>query len=163
MASDAFTPFLSVYTDTAAAPLVEAAVEDGAAAQAIVEAEAGGRYIVEAAGERRSDRGAYTIGADFGGADFGDGALAGLAFDGALTAGATATGSVRSSAGEVWLFLWLCGRVRDGDGEQRRVHALSRTLRPGGRGDPGQSEAVDEHAGADRRRRVARARWRLMR
>jgi hypothetical protein len=106
VASEAFTPFLSVYTDTAGAPLVEAASEDRAQAQALVEAEAGERYIVEAAGERRSDRGDYTIGADFG-----DSALAGLAFDGALAAGADVTGTVRSSAGEVWIFRGCAGAV----------------------------------------------------
>lgn len=104
--SDAFTPFVSVFTDTVAAPIVEAASEDGVQAQAVIEAETGGQYTIVAAGERRSDRGAYTISADFGGA-----APADLAFDGVLTAGALVTGAVRSSAGEGWVLRGCAGAV----------------------------------------------------
>lgn len=104
--SEAFTPFVSVFTDTdtAAAPVVEAASEDGAQAQAVFAAEASGQYTIVAAGERRSDRGAYVIGADFG-----DDAPGDLIFDGVLTAGATVTGAVRSSAGESWVVRGCAG------------------------------------------------------
>jgi hypothetical protein len=104
MRSDAFTPFVSVFTDTVAAPVVEAASEDGAQAQAVIEAETGGQYTIVAAGERRSDRGAYAISADFG-----DAAPADLAFDGVLTAGVLVTGAVRSSAGESWVLRGCAG------------------------------------------------------
>lgn len=104
--SDAFTPFVSVFTDTVAAPVVEAASEDGAQAQAVIEAETGGQYTIVAAGERRSDRGAYTISTDFG-----DAAPDDLAFDGVLTASALVTGAVRSSAGEGWVLRGCAGAV----------------------------------------------------
>lgn len=102
--SDAFTPFVSVFTDTVAAPIVEAASQDGDQAQAVIEAATGGAYTIVAAGERRSDRGEYTIAADFG-----DAVLDDLAFDGVLTAGATVTGAVRSSAGESWVLRGCAG------------------------------------------------------
>lgn len=106
MQSDAFTPFMGVFTDTLAAPVVEAASDDHAQAQAVIETAVGGRYFVVAAGERRSDRGDYIIGADFG-----DAALDDLAFDGVLTAGATVTGVVRSSVGAAWVLRGCAGAV----------------------------------------------------
>ncbi|MBE2236326.1 MAG: SH3 domain-containing protein [Caldilineaceae bacterium] len=107
VASDAFTPFVSVYTDTTAAPIVEAASEDGGQAQAVVRVEENGHYTVVAAGERRSDRGAYSISSDFGDAL----ALAGLTFDKGLPANAVVTGSVKTSAGEIWAWRGCAGDV----------------------------------------------------
>ncbi|HRA64508.1 MAG TPA: SH3 domain-containing protein [Caldilinea sp.] len=105
VASDAFTPFVSVYTDTTAAPLVEAASEDGEQAQAVVRVEENGHYTVVATGERRSDRGAYSISSDFGDAL----ALADLTFDGSLPTNAVVTGNVKTSAGESWAWRGCAG------------------------------------------------------
>ena len=106
MRSDAFIPFVSVFTDTLAAPVVEAVATDGVQAQAVIRARTGGAYTIVAAGERRSDRGAYTIGADFGAA-----APDALSFEGVLTANVTVTGAVRSSAGAGWVLRGCAGAM----------------------------------------------------
>lgn len=110
MRSDVFTPFLSVFTDTLAAPVVEAVSLNGVQAQAVIQARTGGAYTIVAAGERRGDRGDYVIGADFSAdaadADAADATVTApdkLAFDGVLTSGAAVTGVVRSSAGAAWV------------------------------------------------------------
>lgn len=105
--SAAFTPFLSIYTDTAAAPLLEAVSEDGKRALAALSVETGGVYIVAAAGERRSDRGPYSITVEY--ADAADLELDVLA--GFLHYGAVVTGNVQSSAGEVWALRGCAGDV----------------------------------------------------
>lgn len=105
--STAFTPFLSIYTDTAAAPLLEAVSEDGETVLATLSVEAGGVYTVSAAGERRSDRGVYSITVEY--AD-----TATLEFDtlaGFLNYGAVVTGSVQSSAGQAWALRGCAGNV----------------------------------------------------
>lgn len=105
--STAFTPYLSVFTDTAEAPLVEAESEDGERALVVLSVEAGGVYTVAAAGERRSDRGPYSITVEF--ADAAD-----LNLDTAtdfLHYGAVVTGSVQSSAGQRWALRGCAGDV----------------------------------------------------
>ncbi len=105
--STAFTPFLSIYTDTAAAPLLEAVSEDGETALATLSVEAGGVYTVAAAGERRSDRGVYSITVEYADTAAVDlGALAGF-----LHFGAVVTGNVQSSAGQVWALRGCAGDV----------------------------------------------------
>jgi hypothetical protein len=105
--SAAFTPYLSIYTDTAEAPLLEAVSEDGERALAMLSVETGGAYTVSAAGERRSDRGPYSITVEYAGA-------ADLALDavaGFLYYGAVVTGNVQSSAGQVWAVRGCAGDV----------------------------------------------------
>lgn len=106
IASAAFTPFVSIYTDTLTAPVSEVTSEDGVQAQTVLLATEESRYLITAAGERRSDRGAYTIQADFGAP-----VPAELAFAGVLASQATVTGSVRSSAGESWVWRGCAGDV----------------------------------------------------
>ncbi|HAJ35704.1 MAG TPA: hypothetical protein DCL15_08435 [Chloroflexi bacterium] len=106
MRSDAFTPFLSIFTDTVEAPVVEAVSADGVQAQTVIQARTGGAYTIVAAGERRSDRGDYSVGADFG-----DAAPDDLTFDDVLTSGAAVTGVVRSSVGAAWVLRGCAGAV----------------------------------------------------
>ena len=106
LVSTAFTPYLSVYTDTLEAALVEATSEDGETAQALLTVETRGLYTVTAAGERRSDRGPYTITVDFG--DLPEALLDEAA--GVLVHSGVVTGNVRSSLGELWA---LRGCARD--------------------------------------------------
>ncbi|MFO7635015.1 MAG: hypothetical protein R6W76_20880, partial [Caldilinea sp.] len=105
--STAFTPYLSVFTDTTEAPLIEAESEDGEAAQALLIVEDDGVYAVLAAGERRSDRGAYSITVDFAGAPD----LSPDNVEGFLRYGAAITGIVQSSAGQVWALRGCAGDV----------------------------------------------------
>lgn len=106
LASTAFTPYLSVYTDTLEAALVEATSKDGETAQALLTVKTRGLYAVTAAGERRSDRGPYTITVDFG--DLPEDLLDEAA--GVLVHSGVVTGNVRSSLGELWV---LRGCARD--------------------------------------------------
>jgi hypothetical protein len=107
MISTAFAPYLSVYTDVLRAPLFEALAEDGERAQALLTVEASGFYTVAAAGERRSDRGPYTITVDFG--DLPESMRDEAA--GVLVHSGVVTGAVRSSLGELWALRGCAGDV----------------------------------------------------
>jgi hypothetical protein len=105
--SAAFTPYLSVYTDTADAPLLEAVSEDGETALAKLSIEAGGVYTVSTAGERRSDRGAYSITVEYAGMpDLSPDMIVGF-----LPYDAVVTDSVQSSTGQVWALRGCAGDV----------------------------------------------------
>lgn len=107
MVSTAFAPYLSAYTDVLQAPLFEALAEDGGRAQALLTVETSGFYTIAAAGERRSDRGPYTITVDFG--DLPESMRQEAA--GVLVHNGVVTGAVRSSLGERWALRGCAGDV----------------------------------------------------
>ncbi|MCS6828963.1 MAG: SH3 domain-containing protein [Caldilinea sp.] len=105
--STAFAPYLSVYTDVLQAPLFEALAEEGERAQALMTVEASGFYTVAAAGERRSDRGPYTLTVDFG--DLPETLLDEAA--GVLVPSSVVTGAVRTGLGDLWALRGCAGDV----------------------------------------------------
>lgn len=142
--STAFAPYLSIYTDTADAPLFEAAADDGEHALAVLSVEAGGVYTVSAAGERRSDRGPYSITVEYAGAP--DLSLdAGVAF---LSYGAVVTGAVQSSAGQVWALRGCAGDVITVTAESEQFTPYLELF------DLAAQETISESVGLDNRQAI---------
>jgi len=106
MQSDEFDPYLEVYdASDDDAPVAEVGSEEGVAAIEGLEIERSGPYIILTAGERRRDRGAYSLVLEM--ADEG----ADEAVDGVIAAGGSVTGTLRARRAVAWGFRGCEGQV----------------------------------------------------
>lgn len=105
MRSTAFTPFVEL-RDGAGVPLPDSATAtDTGAITATVQLTQSADYQLLASGDRRTDRGPYTV------ALAASGLIPAFTADGAVAPGSEVTGSVKSRAGQVWSLYGCAGDV----------------------------------------------------
>ncbi len=106
MESDEFDPYLEVYDAVDDGdPVAEAGSDDGVALIEDLEIEQSGPHLIIAAGERRRDRGAYTLTLEMADED------AAEAVDGVIAAGGSVTGTLRARRAVAWGFRGCEGQV----------------------------------------------------